>query len=519
MKNTTVRYLCLGVMLLGLPMFSCSDYFEPSQDLIQEREEHYNSFDKVRRATVGVYAGFQNLVEPMVVMGGLRADLMTTTRNLDADLREIESLKVSKGNPYASPRPFYDVILNCNDALANMEKSLDDPRMTERQYAAFEAEFKTVRAWTYFQLAQMYKEVPVITGAVNGFFPGYEPERYDFPKMVNWLIEEMIWANEQPILEWTTKDDSGKEILQPWRKVFINRNAFLGELFLTIGEYREASSLFRKCIIDDGGGDENEEHKCNLESGVSNWENHWKRVNDGDSRLEHISTIPFDRTKNQTHDLLRLFSNSSIYDYLLKPSTLAVNIWESQRPAESIFPDGDRYRGEDVSYSVFDIDTVVSKYGARDAVFAIYRAADVHLLLAEAENRMSNTDIALGILNSKLNDSPLTDGIRGRVRLKHVTMDALKERYSGIDNEVELVEQALIEERALELAFEGRRWNDLVRFAYRAGKPEWLAKRVASKFRGKDPMKASELEAKLLNVSEWRLHMPELDILEKESSN
>ncbi|BDD11512.1 hypothetical protein FUAX_39440 (plasmid) [Fulvitalea axinellae] len=520
--NITLKKIFRSARVLGLcaTLGACSDFFDPSQDLIQEREDHYQSLDMARKAVVGAYAGLQEVVEPLVVLGGLRGDLMVRTLSVDESLREIENYSVTAKNEYANPRPFYDIILECNDALANLEKTKQDPQMTEHLYPAYKAELMTLRAWTYFQLAQTYKEVPFITQEVNGFFGDYKPESLDFISMINWLTEEMTWAQKQPILDWTVTDKNDKEILQPWRKVFINRKALLGELYLTAGQYQKAANLLYSCIIDDGQGKDNEEHKCAGITGQLNWRKYWHKIKDGSSTFEQISVIPFQSSQGQTNELSRIFSNASYNDYLLKPSSLAVSIWEKQHSTMSNLP-GDFYRGLGASYRIYSEDTVITKFSQGsnyklDPVFSIYRAADVHLLYAEAINRLNQSDKALAVVNSELEGSPETSGIRGRVNLEIVRMDKLKLDYPDITDERELVEIVLLEERALEFAFEGRRWNDLVRFATRVGKPEWLADRVASKFASSDPDRAEKLRAFLMDEDNWRLDMPMVKLENKD---
>jgi hypothetical protein len=50
------------------------------------------------------------------------------------------------------------------------------------------------------------------------------------------------------------------------------------------------------------------------------------------------------------------------------------------------------------------------------------------------------------------------------------------------------IEDLIIDERTLELAFEGKRWFDLVRIAERRNDPAYLTNKVAAKF--SDPAKA-----------------------------
>ncbi|BDD09960.1 hypothetical protein FUAX_23920 [Fulvitalea axinellae] len=513
-KNIRIGIRALMVALCA-SLFSCSDFFDPSQDLVQEKEDHYNSLDKVRRATIGAYAKLQDLVESLVVMGDLRSELMTVTYNYDAHLEEIDLHKISDDNPYADPRPFYDVILNCNDLLTNIERSYADPQMTENKQQAFKAEIRTLRAWVYFQMIQRYKTVPVLKEAVDGHFPDYQPREYNMVDMVNWLIKETEWAMEQPFLDWKLFDKDGKEVSQPWRLTRINRRALLGELYLSSGNYQKAADLFYDCIIVDGGGADELRLKCSEPTGRSKWKDLWKAVtlDDHASSLGHLTAVPFDKSKHQTNNLLSLFSNATVNKYLLKPTARSVANWEGQELKGTTFLNRDIYRGFGASYSVFNQDTIVMKYLTGkstyrdDAVYPIYRAADLHLLYAEAINRAGKPEVALEVINESLEGSPETAGIRGRVSLQPLDLLDLRDKYPHLSSDIEIVEMALLEERALEFAFEGRRWNDLVRFATRAGKPEWLAETVAQKYKGIDDKKADELRSKLMTPSNWKLEI------------
>ncbi|MBE6291073.1 MAG: RagB/SusD family nutrient uptake outer membrane protein [Bacteroidales bacterium] len=66
---------------------------------------------------------------------------------------------------------------------------------------------------------------------------------------------------------------------------------------------------------------------------------------------------------------------------------------------------------------------------------------------------------------------------------------------------IEYIEQRIIDELALEAAFEGNRFTDLIRFAERRNEPEFLIDRVANRSGEYDP----ELAAKLQDKSNWYL--------------
>ena len=74
--------------------------------------------------------------------------------------------------------------------------------------------------------------------------------------------------------------------------------------------------------------------------------------------------------------------------------------------------------------------------------FIIMRLADIILLEAEADNELGKLSAAANLLNQ----------IRTRVHLPNTTAFSKEE-----------MESAILNERRLELAFEGQRWFDLVR--------------------------------------------------------
>ena len=87
---------------------------------------------------------------------------------------------------------------------------------------------------------------------------------------------------------------------------------------------------------------------------------------------------------------------------------------------------------------------------------------------------------------------------------KEVTADDI---YSGkYDAEVQdAVEDLIIDECGLELAFEGTRFSDLYRVSMRRGNPDYLAERVAKRHTGEVDEK---LRGWLNNVNHWFLPLP-----------
>jgi starch-binding outer membrane protein, SusD/RagB family len=233
--------------------------------------------------------------------------------------------------------------------------------------------------------------------------------------------------------------------------------------------------------------------------------------------------IPFSRSEDQFNPLPVWMGYNQ--QFMVKPAPALVDSFMAQIPLAG--DPGDLWRGKGITFnadtlawindSTFVTQPYITKYAIdqndpSSSDIIISRAADVHLLLAEAYNRMGDPTsqaYALMLLNDGVNaknpkPAQFTRwsgnlGIRGRVYLQsRVIPEDLP-----ADSVLLLIEDYIMAERAMELAFEGKRWFDLVRIAERRNDPAYLADKVAAKFAGTG--RYNEIHAKLMNPANWYL--------------
>lgn len=370
---------------------------------------------------------------------------------------------------------------------------------------------------------------------------------------------------------------------QSWENSIWNTYAWhtlLGQMYLTQGDLAKAAKHFETIIYTPS---ENYRYMLDQSFSNSNWRNIFSGNIDG---REHIFTLWFGKSYFQQNNFQSFFDAREPHKYMLKPTKNAVLYWESifdnpvyslsdatPQTSRTIFSGipGDFNRGYGVSYAyllngvpleratvqnmlwlksyedyrtaallVEGADTVVWKYSwnkgvfDQDANYIIYRAAGVHLWLAEiyvwrklviSGVLREFTSNAVNIVNNGSNYSQDPNrpqlGVRGRVgfggnndgirigNINYIRHPFTNEILDYVDlggnflGKQLLLEEKIIDEKARELAFEGERFYDLMRVAKRRNDPSFLASRVASKF---PEGKREEIYNKLMNEENWYIH-------------
>lgn len=396
MKKRFVR-ICIVLGILFIPAFiiSCEDFINPNQELIRESEDMFKDWSEYRSAEMGLYALMQNLVEQIVVLGELRADLLTVTTNASSELIDIHNFNYSNDNPYISPVNFYKLILACNRLIAQLENA--HPEVTDRNkalsnYDRLYGEVLCMRAWAYFNAVRIYGKVPYIhksitdldeinayinAGAVytDSIFINYAPNSWDNDTIRDTtIVLQKVFLNQKAVIDMFTS-----ELEHNIKAVGVNhsinnndiswlvkvwnddaRRVLLGKMYLYDNNYTEAMQHFNYILLNNSS--ENQYIKFGLDNKFSGAG--WKNIFTNIDGYEHILILQFDKAQKQTHELQKLFSITPPNLFMLKPTRKAVmnweTIWDSPIISENnnphltkvIYPGnpGDFSRGYNVSY-------------------------------------------------------------------------------------------------------------------------------------------------------------------------
>ncbi|OLY92803.1 SusD family protein [Cnuella takakiae] len=581
------RFSFLGKRMVPLAMAamalaSCNKMLETEPQGVLSAQNYYRDVFDADAAVWGVYGKMMNLAKPYLLLNELRADLMQPTGNADQYLQQLSQHTVTPDNPYISPQPFYEVILNCNDVLENFDRMLAAKKLKVQEYNQRYADIAAIRSWVYLQLGIHYGAVPYVTRSLQQVREVQDQSL--IPRLpFNQLLDSLVKTLEGlPSMEEYPTGSTLRTTVDQYntQKFFINKYCLLGDLYLWRGkgaDYRKAATAYRTIMqtatTQGASGDQyysqyrifqadvvtnndlsvgytrfrETDRTALVDNNTQGWRSIFARAIDNrEASWEWIWALPFDKNFAPANPFVELFSPVG-GRYLLKPSQAAVDMWNGQVQVNNFNYDA---RGQ-FSWRTVLGQPVIMKYlynylepntglplGTiydKNSKWFLYRAATLHLRYAEAANRDGRRKLAYALVNNGIKaqyDNPATVdntnemqtfdaapydfdarqgdppgpvfraewfrgvGIRGRAFVKNVPVNG---------DSTLAVENITIDEAALETAYEGHRWPDLVRVAKRRNDPAFLADRVYQKLLKDGVPGAAATRARLLNPDNWYL--------------
>ncbi len=455
-RNRIFKCLCFLVILSSAS--SCKKWLalEPENGII--RQNFWKTKEQVQAAVLGCYASLligpsgsvgsltydRGLTENLFLWGELRADMLTPSTGIINEELDVMNVNILETNSISSWRSVYRTINYCNTVIDFAPEVLsNDATFTQQALNSYVAEAKALRALMYFYLVRSFRDVPLVLKATSSDDQLEQLAKSTGAEVLQQIVKDLSEAEPNAPLTYNNQAADKGRITR------FTVNAIQADVYLWMEKYPEAITACNK-VINSG--------RYGLVSGNSNW---FPTVFVNGNSNEGIFEIQFDKQKlNSFYPMFRtrprFIASSNVTDPndglyqadLLDPTKKDIR----GEGAAANFGDGRiwKYVGVD--------DNNVRAEAESYAHWFVYRYADILLMKAEA----------LAMTNSGQQALDLIDIIRQRGRALNTGGSSGTGTSRIVDpTNTEGILEYLLEERAREFAYEGKRWYDVLRFAKR----------------------------------------------------
>jgi starch-binding outer membrane protein, SusD/RagB family len=426
--KTKIVIVCSA--LAACLFIGCDEWLDtlPPDGLVYD--EYWQTKEDVDAVLMGAYQQFARMNGQLLIFGELRGDLIAESANTPTEQRQILRGDIFPENSLTNWSNFYRVINYCNNVIKYAPSVQEkDITFTEFERDIYISEALVLRGLAYFYLVRLFKDIPFVLEPSDTDEVDFFPAKTNGDIILSEIIEDLKIARLR------LRGDYGNIPENKGRITQAATDALLAEIYLWNFEYQEALIYLNNIT--------NSNNYFLLPS--IRW---FDNYNPGNS-LEGIFELQFDNSLGQTNVLynrtwvLNWYTASEYAREILLPVMSNENV----RGRGTISRESTGYKIWKYCGAAPDQVTIRPASVAASANFIVYRYADVLLMKAEALSQLGQFDEALEIINT----------IRARALMPAVS----------IGNSTDEFERAILLERAKELAFEGKRWYDLLRMGRR----------------------------------------------------
>ena len=560
-------YIFIFSLLSLLTLNSCSDLLDTTSELVEfEQDNTLNHPTDSVYSVLGILNTMQTIADRTVLLGEVRGDLVIATDAASADLKNLSAFDLSQTNKYNQVSDYYAVINNCNYYLAHVDTALErrGRKVFEQEYAVV----KAYRAWTYLQLVQAYGQVPLVTTPLMTEQAAREAMNQpykDITEVCNYFIDDLTPYAYTLLPNFGTIDGwMSRQFFIPMRVLLGDLCLWAGRYEESARWYNsflndEKSPVLMRTTNRSTWPDPSEFRIPNdayyvtttaellsfipmeeqiFNGTVSDLRNIFVSTNENKYYYQLTpSTAMYTISADQTYCME--YKTDARTDTIYVPKTgLLDDIYRGDLRFNSNFYQYSHLGGVDNYSEESSIGQSVYKFWS--ALVPTYRITMVYLRYAEALNRAGYPQSAMAILKYGLctdNAALYVDSVEqqkagaliafdNNVFTKETTIGvhslgsgdsqanglyvlpqpdkALATREDTVDYQIPLVEDMIVTEMALEGAFEGNRYYDLMRVALRRGEESYLADPISRRGGIVD----EALRSKLMDKANWYLPLP-----------
>jgi starch-binding outer membrane protein, SusD/RagB family len=444
------NFIHIGLLLLlVLAGTSCKKWLslEPQDGIT--RDKFWKTKEQVQSAVMGCYASLlgdpagrdKPLSEYFFLWGELRGDMLAPAAGVTTDELDVMNVNTLPTNSITNWSAVYRTINYCNTVIDFAPGVLDnDKTFTQAQLNGYLAEARGLRALMYFYLVRSFRDVPLKLNSTADDDDLEQLPKTSADTVLTQIVADLQFADDNAVFNYNnTAANKGR----------INKytvKAIQADVYLWMEKYNECIAACDFII---------NSNRFGLVAGNSGWFN--TLYYNGNSN-ESIFEFQFDQQKlNSVHPMFTTSRSRFLANQTVIEDVYTIDFLDDTK--KDIRGEFGSVRTDNVIFKYLGVTGSSSLLRAADASFAhwfVYRYADILLMKAEALNETGQGAAALDIVKI----------IRNRAHALDAT-DRNPVTNPMDPNDKNAVADFILEERAREFAFEGKRWYDVLRNAKR----------------------------------------------------
>ena len=473
-----ISALATAAVLLSLS--SCNDWLKEESPGTTELSDYFTSGATAIQTITGCYSPlgweynetyysewfFGDIVSDDALKGGQNV-------SDGADAYDIDNFKTTAYNTIVLDyyRAKYMGISRCNLALQEIPDVEADDDMTEERRDCLLGEAYFLRAFYYFQLVRIFGGVPLVDFVIDSSAE-WKQDRATVDEVYELIFSDLQMAYE---LLWNKDEYDDEDLGRATKGAAV---AMLCKAYLYHGDYDEAYE-WGQVFVD-------EMYNTGDYSLCPTYSDNFTL--DGENGPESVFEIQYVEDEMSDYGEGNGFTRGTFTTILVRPRSTNLGTkagWGWDHPTQNLYdefedgdprrdvaialPDEDEWDNEELNYLgslYYNNKYAYSEGGTWPALahasraplnYKLIRASDVLLLYAEA---------ALESGRSTTNAKWALEEVRSRARANADDSSALPEfpNYNDYTDSEEDLRAAIRHERRVELAMEGHRWFDLVRW-------------------------------------------------------
>jgi len=438
-----IKYICLWGLLPFVLFTGCNKWLElkPVDGIVGE--DFWKTKEQIQAAVMGIYASMlqEPLVENLFAWGELRAEMVTSTGRTSTDELNLMQANVLPSNSLTNWAALYRTINYCNTVIEFAPRVKEtDPTLTDDALAAYQAEAYGVRALLYFYLLRTFGEVPLRIKATASDETLEQLPKRSKEEVFAQIMADLNQAEPHAVTSY------GNQAQDKGRMTRYTINAIQADAYLWMDDYENCLKACDKIISSSKFGLINAEFQSDFFNTL------YVKGNSNESIFE----LQFDaQALNPFYSMFiesnrHFVASSLVMDEFYKVDLTDLTNYDRRANGTSVRASDFliwKFAGATGGQENMEIKVLEDSY----THWFIYRYADILLMKAEALTWLGRGAEALVLVKR----------IRDRAH-------ALEETDTQPSSEnPQSVAEFILNERAREFAFEGKRWFDVLRYAKR----------------------------------------------------